>query len=86
MKIIADTCIGSLALCRNVDHRSEIVEERKQLILNQCVQMMGPIRQGLLSGIRSVQQFNRLNSYLEAFPDLQIKSHDYELAAEFYNT
>lgn len=86
MKIIADTCIWSLALRRNVDQHSEIVEELKQLILNQRVQMIGPIRQELLSGIRSMQQFNRLKSYLQAFPDLQIKTNDYECAAEFYNT
>ncbi len=85
MKIIVDTCIWSLAFRRENALYSETVQELKQLILDQRVQMLGPIRQELLSGIRLKQQFNDLKSYLQAFPDLQIKTLDYELAAEFYN-
>ena len=85
MKIIVDTCIWSLALRRNTVIQSETVNDLKNLILDQKVQMIGPIRQELLSGIRSTKQFNTLKSYLSAFPDLIIKIHDYELAAEFLN-
>ncbi len=85
MKIIVDTCIWSLALRRNVDNQLNIVQEFKNLILNQQVQMIGPIRQELLSGIRSKKQFNTLRSCLSAFPDLHIKAQDYECAADFFN-
>lgn len=61
------------------------VQILEQLILDQKVQMIGPIRQELLSGIKSEKQFETLKSYLSAFPDLPIKTQDYELAAEYFN-
>ena len=48
--------------------------------------MMGPIRQELLSGIASSEQFNKLKQYLSFFEDIELKQEDYELASEFYNT
>jgi predicted nucleic acid-binding protein len=74
-----------LALRRNTAIQSEIVNDLKNIILEQRVQMLGPIRQELLSGIKSTKQFNTLKSYFSAFPDLIIKTQDYELAAEFFN-
>jgi predicted nucleic acid-binding protein len=49
------------------------------------VQMLGPIRQELLSGIASHAQFKKLKTHLLAFPDLLITTEDYELAAEYFN-
>ena len=49
------------------------------------VQMIGPIRQELLSGIKFAEQFKKLKKTLTYFPDLQIKSADYEKAAELFN-
>ena len=86
MKIIVDTCIWSLALRRKNDNQLSEVQELKNLILDQRVQMIGPVRQELLSGIKSIRQFNTLKSYLFAFPDLLIRTQDYELAAEYFNT
>ncbi|NQT25933.1 PIN domain-containing protein [candidate division KSB1 bacterium] len=86
MKIIVDTCIWSLALRRDFDNNSDAVKELEKLILDQKVQMIGPIRQELLSGIRHKKQFNALQSYLSAFPDLIITTQDYELGSEYYNT
>lgn len=85
MKILVDTCIWSLSLRRTNDKISQPVQLLKNLILEQKVQMIGPIRQELLSGVKSQKQFNTLNSYLSAFPDLQIATQDYELAAEYFN-
>ena len=70
MKIIVNTCIWSLAFRRKNDNQLSEVQELKNLILDQRVQMVGPIRQELLSGIKSINQFNTLKSYLSAFPDL----------------
>lgn len=86
MKIIVDTCIWSLAFRRKNDNQLSEVQELKNLILDQRVQMIGPIRQELLFGIKTIRQFNTLKSYLSAFPDLFIKTQDYELAAEYFNT
>jgi predicted nucleic acid-binding protein len=86
LKIIVDTCIWSLAFRRKNDNQLSEVQELKNLILDQRVQMIGPIRQELLFGIKTIRQFNTLKSYLSAFPDLFIKTQDYELAAEYFNT
>lgn len=40
----------------------------------------------MLSGIRYQEQFVRLRDNLRAFPDLEITTEDYEIAAEFFNT
>ncbi|MBN1780943.1 PIN domain-containing protein [bacterium] len=85
MKILVDTCVWSLALRRTNDKSIELVKILKTLILEQKVQMIGPIRQELLSGIKSKKQFDNLKSYLSAFPDFPIKTQDYELAAEYLN-
>lgn len=86
MKVIVDTCIWSLSLRRTHNNDDTSVQILKQLILEQKVQMIGPIRQELLSGVKSQNQFEMLKSYLSAFPDLSIQMQDYELAAEYFNT
>ena len=85
MKILVDTCIWSLALRHTGDMLSESVQTLQNLILDQKVQMVGPIRQELLSGIKSIKQYEALKSYISAFPDLPIRTQDYELAAEYFN-
>jgi hypothetical protein len=47
--------------------------------------MMGPIRQEILSGVRSKSQFKKLRKHLESFPDLPIITEDYVTAAQFFN-
>jgi len=85
MKVIVDTCIWSLALRRNIPGSIHLVAELKELISEVRVQLIGPVRQELLSGIKSKKQFRNLRDHLAAFPDLQVKSQDFELAAEYYN-
>ena len=85
MKIIVDTCIWSLALRRNVVEGNPYIEELKYLIEEIRVQFIGPIRQELLSGIKSKKQFDTLKLHLEAFIDIELESKDYELAAEYFN-
>ncbi len=85
MKILVDTCIWSLALRRSQDASPDHVRQLQELIRKSRVQMIGPVRQELLSGIKSLQQFIRLKEHLAAFPDLPIRTPDYEKAAEFFN-
>ena len=85
MKVIVDTCVWSLALRRNTPKSIHLVNELKELISEVRVQLIGPIRQELLSGIKSKKQFRNLRDQLSAFPDLQLESEDFELAAEYYN-
>lgn len=53
MKIIIDTCVWSLALRRNKPQGNEYVEELKELIKEVRAQLIGPVREELLSGIKS---------------------------------
>ena len=57
MKIIVDTCIWSLALRRNTAKASPYIEKLRNLITEVRVQLIGPIRQELLSGVKSKKQF-----------------------------
>ena len=86
MKIIIDTCVWSLALRRNEPPNNPYVIELIELIKEVRVQLIGPVRQELLCGVKSKKQFNLLKSHLGAFEDLEIEREDYELAAEYFNT
>ena len=87
MKVLVDTCIWSLALRRNKQPDSNIeVIEFQELIEEVRVQLIGPIRQEILSGVKRKQQFSKLKKILSAFPDLPLVSEDFELAAEYFNT
>ncbi len=87
MKILVDTCIWSLALRSNKQPDSNIeVIEFQELIEEVRVQLIGPIRQEILSGVKRKQQFSKLKRILSAFPDLPLASEDFELAAEYFNT
>jgi len=87
MNVIVDTSVWSLSLRRNnPNDGTEIINILRGLIANGQVVLLGVIRQELLSGIRYAEQFSRLRDYLRAFPDFELTSEDYELAAEFFNT
>ncbi len=87
MKVLVDTCIWSLALRRKKQPTSNIeVVEFQELIEEVRVHLIGPIRQEILSGVKSRQQFSKLKKILSAFPDLPLVSEDFELAAEYFNT
>lgn len=87
MMVLVDTCIWSYALRRNkpASEHDLIVKELRQLIRDARVQMAGPIRQEILSGIRDTAQFIVLRDRLRDFPDLSTTSADYERAAEMFN-
>lgn len=86
MKIIVDTSVWSLALRRNEPKENEYVLELKELIKEVRAQLIGPVRQELLNGIKSKKQFNLLRDHLRAFEGPEIQTKDYELAAEYFNT
>ncbi len=87
MSVIVDTSVWSLALRRRTPPDfSPAIAILQNLITDDQVAMLGAIRQEILSGIRNLEQFTRLRDYLRAFPDLELITEDYELAAEFFNT
>jgi predicted nucleic acid-binding protein len=87
MNVLVDSSVWSLALRRNTTNDAiAIVNVLRDLIADGRVVLLGAIRQEVLSGIRYKEQFARLREYLRAFPDLELTTEDYELAAEFFNT
>jgi hypothetical protein len=85
MMVLVDTCIWSLALRRREPKDDPDVRELETLIRDGRVQLIGPIRQEILSGIARKAQFDRIRRSLAAFPDLPIEAEDHELAASYYN-
>jgi predicted nucleic acid-binding protein len=85
MKVIVDTSVWSLALRRRTDPQNVAVSVLRDLIEDALIVMVGCIRQEILSGIRSHDQFQKLRDHLRAFPDEVLRTKDYEKAAEFFN-
>ncbi len=86
MKVLVDTSVWSLALRRRAAASRPEVEELRSLIDEGRVAMIGPIRQELLSGIRTVEAFERLRDHLRPYPDEPLETADFERAAEHFNT
>lgn len=85
MNVLVDTSIWSLALRRERLAADPRVHELEMLIRENRATILGPIRQELLSGIREKPQYDRLRRHLRAFPDIALRSGDYERAASFFN-
>jgi len=85
MNIIIDTSVWSLALRRQRTSPSAETRELAELVREGRAAMLGPVRQELLSGVRSDQQFQRLRDHLRVFPDAPLEAEDYEEAASFFN-
>jgi len=90
VKVLVDTSVWSLALRRkpgDLTHQEQRLTQRlTELIEDDRVVVIGPIRQELLSGIRSEVIFDRLRRRLRAYDDEPLTSEDYESAAEIGNT
>ena len=86
MNVIVDTSVWSYALRRRRSQAHPSVGVLQQLVVDGQVRILGCIRQEILSGIRSPEQFRLLRDQLRAFPDEVLESKDYERAAEFFNT
>ena len=89
MKALVDTSIWSLAFRRqsqSLDSRQlKLKALLSSLIDDGRIVMIGPVRQELLSGIRDQAQFRELRGSLAHFLDFQLRTSDYERAAEMSN-
>jgi hypothetical protein len=89
MIVVVDTPIWSLMLRRKKDVLT--LDQRQQLrrllevVTEGRARLLGAVRQELLSGIRSSEQFARLRQDLRSFPDVELEVGDYETAAEISN-
>ncbi|MES9904186.1 MAG: PIN domain-containing protein [Sedimenticola sp.] len=83
--VLVDTCIWSLALRSNAPKETVVAEQLSQLIDDNHVRIIGPIRQELLSGYSDKNSFERLRQKIKYFPNEPIIDADYESAAEYSN-
>jgi predicted nucleic acid-binding protein len=86
MKVLVDTSVWSLALRRRAGAEGPEVQELRSLVDEGRVAMIGPIRQELLSGIRTAAAFDRLRDHLHPYSDEELETADFERAAEHFNT
>ncbi len=89
MLVLVDTNIWSLALRRSIKHVNALESERiaqfRDLVQDDRVKIIGPIRQELLSGIRERLHFEQIRKQLQAFSDEPVVTGDYEEAAQCSN-
>ena len=89
MNLLVDTPVWSLALRRkpaDLSPREErITQALAEAIRDGRAQLIGVVRQELLSGIREEERFKKLRDYLRAFDEPALEMDDYEEAAEMHN-
>ncbi|HEY1528857.1 MAG TPA: PIN domain-containing protein [Candidatus Angelobacter sp.] len=89
MNILVDTSLWSLAFRRKPADLNSIeqslVQELRDLIQEGRAQLVGMVRQEVLSGIRNPDQFEKLRLVLRPFRDEPLELEDYETAASASN-
>jgi predicted nucleic acid-binding protein len=89
MTVLVDTPVWSLAFRRRSGNLNpaeyRLAQTLAELIGAGQAQLLGVVRQELLSGIRDEPQFRKLRDLLRAFEDPQLSADDYEKAANFHN-
>ena len=85
MKVIVDTCVWSRFLRRHRPATDPVAQEVARLVRADAVQLLGPIRQELLSGAHPAERFDQLKEYLRFYPNLPLDEEDDETAAGYYN-
>jgi predicted nucleic acid-binding protein len=85
VRVLVDTPLWSAALRRGEKQATVLREEMTKLVDQGLVEIIGPIRQELLSGIKDQSQFEKVRDRLRVFIDVPITVEDYEEAAKYYN-
>jgi predicted nucleic acid-binding protein len=87
--VLVDTPVWSLSLRRRAVDLSEperrLTQALYRLVKEGQVQLLGPTRQEVLSGIREESQFRRIRDHLGDFPNADVDERDYEEAARISN-
>ena len=89
MNTLIDTSVWSLALRKKAQDLSHadgaLVAELAELVKEGRARILGVIRQELLSGIKTPEQYEKLRITLRSFPDETLETADYEFAAKNSN-
>jgi len=87
--VLVDTSIWSLALRRRPSDLSTdqrlLTNSLRELIQEDRVQLLGAVRQEILTGIRDAAKFRKIQSELHEFKDVPLIAEDYEHAASLSN-
>jgi|SRR5579863_5232736 predicted nucleic acid-binding protein len=89
MNVVIDTSVWSLGLRRKHESLNpierRIVSELTELVREGRVRILGLVRQELLSGIKTPEQYETLRTRISFFPDEPVDTSDHEDAARFSN-
>jgi len=89
MKVLVDTSVWSLALRKNqhklTKQETLYVNDLLELINEARAEVIGPIKQELLSGVKNEFQFYQLKKHMTEFENIIITADDYEHAALLYS-
>lgn len=89
MNVLVDTSVWSFALRRKKESLTTnerlLVTELSELIREGRARVIGLVRQELLSGIKTSEQYEKLRLYLRSFPDEVVDTSDHEEAAKAGN-
>ena len=85
MKVIVDTCVWAQFLRRSRPSPDPAAQEVARLVRADAVQLLGAVRQELLSGAQPDERFEQLRDYLRFYPNLPLDEEDDERAAGYYN-
>lgn len=87
--VLVDISVWSLALRRKAHElgpeEAEIATELTELITAGRARLIGMVRQELLSGIKTPEQYEKLRKILLAYPDEPVNIEDFEAAAKAHN-
>jgi predicted nucleic acid-binding protein len=84
MRVLVDTCVWSKVLRRKAPDK-DLATLLEDLIREGRVVLIGPIRQGLLSGVPNSAQFEILRKALDPFEEISLRTDHFIRAAEFSN-
>jgi predicted nucleic acid-binding protein len=89
VNVLVDTSVWSLAYRRPAaalnSEQLSLLNSLRELVSDGHAQLLGVVRQEMLSGLRETSQFERLRKLLQAFPNVLLQSEDYEEAARMNN-
>jgi predicted nucleic acid-binding protein len=89
MNVLVDTSVWSLALRRKSENLNpaerQLVSELSELVQEGRVRIIGLVRQELLSGMKTMDQYEALRIRARAFPDEPVDTLDHEDAAKYGN-
>jgi len=89
VNVLVDTSVWSLAFRRKSQSLSAseklLVQELSEIIREGRARIIGLVRQELLSGIKTAEQYETLRLYLRSFRDEAVTTSDHEDAAKAGN-